>query len=301
MASFEYNPIAEFVSLRFTCPDCGEECISEAFSVPSPDFSAENHSDSINSESYETECQHCGHQFEVSLYTGIYGGEGEISDVDGLLQVEEEFADNDDYEDEYQEWYNATHTEVEKAIDAIEELPEEIRTYLYRLLYTNAITSMETFLGDTLKREVLNSDDMVRKFVENYIPFKKIEIKLSNLFTKKDRIKNDIQEELSSLLYHDLGKIKPIYKAILGIDLGDIKDLNKAVQNRHDLVHRNGQTKDGKSVIISKDDVLALSNKVQELISTVNRQLIPDHPMSILPELMFKDDNPFDVEKNPDD
>lgn len=78
MADFSYNPIAEYVVLKFKCPECGEEVVSDAFAVPIPDFTAETHHDSVNSDWFETSCDNCGKTFEVTLNTGFYGDDSTI-------------------------------------------------------------------------------------------------------------------------------------------------------------------------------------------------------------------------------
>lgn len=77
-------------------------------------------------------------------------------------------------------------------------------------------------------------------------------------------------------MYHNLGKIKPIYKEVLNIDLGDIREIMKAVQIRHDIVHRSGKDKDGNMHIISKEDIVQLVENVSSLISLVEGELKPD-------------------------
>lgn len=273
MANFTYNPVAEYIVLKFKCPECGEEVITDALSVPSPDFTAETHRDSINSDWFEANCENCDHGFTIDLNTGFYGGDGMIDDVDEILEVEEEIADND-YENFDQELYEATHTEIEHMLDSFDTIPESLRPFICRLLYGNAITMMETYLGDTLKREVFKDENSIRKFVEAYEPFSKIEIKLSGLFAKKDSLPKYIKEVLNSILYHDLPKIKPIYRAILDIDLGDIKELYKAVLIRHDLVHRNGKDKDGNEHEINEAKVRELLTSVNALIQRSEAQLV---------------------------
>jgi hypothetical protein len=88
-----------------------------------------------------------------------------------------------------------------------------------------------------------------------------------------DKIDATIQETLRSLMYHNLGKIKPIYKDVLDIDLGDIGDIMKAVQIRHDIVHRSGKDKEGNLHQIKKEDVTGLVEKVSMLMSTVSTKL----------------------------
>ena len=95
MATFEFNPIADFIVLKFVCPFCGEENETDALYVPTPDFSAETHHDSVNSEDYEHQCHKCDHLFEITVYNGFYGGDGEISDIDEGVSVEEDFPEED--------------------------------------------------------------------------------------------------------------------------------------------------------------------------------------------------------------
>ena len=151
MASFEFNPIADFVVLRFKCPECGHDNETDALYVPMPDFTAENHSDSCNSEDYEHECPNCEHLFEITLNNGIYGGDGEITDVEDGLSVEEEFPDNEDDYEEYKSTFFDEHVkDTIEVLDKIDVLDERSRKLLYRTLYENVISSMEAYLSDRL-------------------------------------------------------------------------------------------------------------------------------------------------------
>lgn len=272
MASFEYNPIAAQLNLKFSCPNCGST-VEDFVEVPSPDLLAETHHDSINSDSEEIVCEHCGQEITVDMHTGYYGGYGEIEGVaSGLVDVEEHYPEED--EDYYeQQLYEATHTEIERALDSIEGLNNDVKQFLYRLLYANVITSMETFLGDTLKHEVLQDEESLRKFVETYKPFKDISMNLSDLYVKKENMPVFVKNTLRELLYHDLRKIKPIYRDALGIDLGDVSELYKAVLIRHDLVHRNGKNHEGEEHTITEEMVRELQTRVRDLMNSVNNQI----------------------------
>ena len=272
MAQFEYNPTADQLGLRFPCPNCGNT-VEDFVGVPAPDLLAETHHDSVNSDSEDIVCEHCGHEITVDLHTGYYGGYGEIEGVeDDTIEVDEHYPEEDDdfYE---QQLYEATHTEIERTLDSIEGLNNDVKQFLYRLLYANVITSMETFLGDTLKREVLQDEDSLRKFVETYKPFKDISMNLSDLYVKKESMPGFVKTTLRELLYHDLRKIKPIYRDALGIDLGDVSDLYKAVLVRHDLVHRNGKNHEGIEHTITEEMVRELQTKVKALMDSVNSQI----------------------------
>ena len=68
-------------------------------------------------------------------------------------------------------------------------------------------------------------------------------------------------------------KIKPIYRDALGIDLGDVSELYKAVLVRHDLVHRNGKNHEGVEHTITEEMVRELQAKVKALMDSVNSQI----------------------------
>ena len=266
----DFNPICESITIKFTCPDCGKEVTSDSLWVPSPNFAAENNSDSMNYEDYQVECENCGRSFEVTIYNAMYGGEVQVEDVDDV-DVEEEYAES---EDDYENYvFDLTPEKITDVLDEIETLSPLTKEYLYRQLYAGAITSMEAFLSSTLLKAVLSSNESKRKFVEKDIPYRAEQISFSSIFEQMDKIDTTIQETLRGLMYHNLGKIKPIYKDVLDIDLGYIGDIMKAVQIRHDIVHRSGKDKDGNVHSIQKDDVIELVEKVSSLISKVDRSI----------------------------
>lgn len=59
----------------------------------------------------------------------------------------------------------------------------------------------------------------------------------------------------------------------MGIDVGVIKELCKAVLIRHDIVHRNGKDKEGKEHVITKEDVEQLCTQVNDFIYNIECQL----------------------------
>ena len=134
MASFEFNPIADCVTLRIKCPKCGEEFQTDGMGVPSPIWSAETHHDSVQDEEYEQQCDNCGELFNVILYNGFYGGDGIIEvadcevDIDNnnILEVIEDFPDDESY-DYDKELFDASHQEIKQLVDAIEPLPIDVK------------------------------------------------------------------------------------------------------------------------------------------------------------------------------
>lgn len=61
------------VELKFPCPNCSNEIVTPPFSVPAPNDSAENHSDSdVYFEEYEV-CDKCEEEIQLNCSNG-HGG-----------------------------------------------------------------------------------------------------------------------------------------------------------------------------------------------------------------------------------
>ena len=284
----DFNPICESISLTFQCPDCSEEVTSGPLWVPTPNYAAENNEDSTSYEDYEVECEQCGRSFDVTIYNAMYGGCVEVEGVDDVT-VEEQYAEEDDEYYDYQ-LYQATHSEISETLEAIEPLPDDIKAHLYRLLYANIISKMEAFLSDTIIKQVLNSDENKKKFLQTYEPLAEQKFPMKAIFAKFDMLDSIIRGALTSIVYHDLDLVGKIYKNTLGVQLPKVKEIDDAIQIRHHIVHRNGKDKDGNLVEISKESVQNLAETVSTFMFDVENQL-PNPALEAIQE--FLEESPF--------
>lgn len=296
MASFDYNLISEYLTVSYKCPECGEITTSDAMYVPKPNYYAEKARDSENSEDYEATCENCGSATPVYLYTRYDGGYGDMPDVKEIVDIEEEMSEEelDYYEAEF---FEETKIEYSRIIDKLGGLNETESQTMYQLLFVNVIARMEAYLGDTLKREVLNDDASMRNFLEKYKDYKEIVIKLTDIYHCQETLRARISKDLCDLMYHNLPKIKEIYKSILGVNMGDISSLVVAVKKRHHIVHRNGKDLDGNPVTVTREEIERLWTHVSSLISTIETSLNEKNE-KITDDLVDSksDDNPFEIE-----
>lgn len=142
----------------------------------------------------------------------------------------------------------------------------EIMQPFLRLLYANVITALETYLFDFFYSVLQKDKEMFRKFVEKNEEYTKKRIPLSEIFTQYENIEKTVKEFLSAISWHNLPRVRPLYKEILELEFDDkmVQELIAAIAKRHDIVHRNGRSKDG-DVEVTLD-----GNQVKELISLVN-------------------------------
>ena len=128
-----------------------------------------------------------------------------------LLGYEEQFGDEGyDFD---KELFDASHSEIAQLVYAIEDLSSDVRGKLYRLLYAKAITNLEAYLGDVLKKYVLTDEKYLRLYAEKYPPFAK-----EKLFDDMDVLREKVREALDGLLYHNIWKQKGIYREVLDVD-----------------------------------------------------------------------------------
>ena len=79
---------------------------------------------------------------------------------------------------------------------------------------------------------------------------------------------------MAKISWHNLERVKPMYKNTLVIEFPtELKKLCNAIRVRHDIVHRNGKTKDGKEYEILQSDVKELISIVEDFVCKIDGQL----------------------------
>jgi len=154
-------------------------------------------------------------------------------------------------------------------VSCIDEL---LTSHYFGMLYSSVITSLETYLYDAIRFKIDNNIQYLEDFVKTFEKYQKEKLKFSDIYTEYNNIELKVKESLSNLIYHRLDIIENIYSAIFSISFQDKDFMNKAIQNRHDLVHRNGKKTDGANHNISKDNVLELCDKTLSFIDNIEEQ-----------------------------
>jgi len=218
-------------------------------------------------------------------FSGVVGDEVIEELVDELEQHCLEWTSADKPEDDDQEVVDdiaeitSFHTNFQAAISDIHELLDTkvsatAERVLFRLLYVNAITAMETYLSDAFISTVVPRPKLMRRFVETNPAFRQRKILLADVFKEMEKIELLAKGELRDVVWHNLKRIKPLYAGTLGIKFPDGLDkLYKAIDLRHDLVHRNGKTKEGEDIHVSRDAIASLIDEVEQFVGQIDEQL----------------------------
>jgi hypothetical protein len=142
---------------------------------------------------------------------------------------------------------------------------------LWRQQYTSVFSAMEAYLFDFFYSTIQADKELFRKFVKVNKEFENTKVRLADIFEQHEKLDQTVREHLSGLLWHNLPRIAPLYKLVLGIEFDKklLGKLSKAVLTRHDIVHRNGKKTDGTMVVLSKEQVIELIAWVRDFVQQI--------------------------------
>lgn len=198
------------------------------------------------------------------------------SHCEALSRQEEEWRMQDELE-----WYIYTQSQVGKfdtQIQSVRELLDvrasnEAKFSLLVMLHGHIVAAVESYLASTFIHKVTNSEELIRKLVETDPVFSKMKFTLKEIYEKHESLQLTVANYLRDLIFHDLGKVKPMFREILDCDFGDIAWLFEAVNIRHHCVHRAGLDKDGNRVDLSVESIRNLASKAYDLVHSVENSV----------------------------
>jgi hypothetical protein len=268
------------IDISFVCK-CGS-LVKGTLSCPEPNFMAERNRDSYSETDDSIDCETCGENFEA-LITNSFGG-ADVSIDGGNIQVnydspyyDEEDRDDDMYwKEEPSEQLRILNRHLDSARDLLKiDVGQHNAFSLNVMIYGHVVAATEGFLSSVFIKTTIGSEDLIKRLLETDPKFSEMKFSMSQLFVERESIKDTVAGYLQQLIFHDLKKIKPMYRSVLGHDLGDIGWLFLAVAKRHDCVHRAGYDKDGNQLTFSEGEVETLIQNVlilcQAIMVTVNK------------------------------
>jgi hypothetical protein len=137
---------------------------------------------------------------------------------------------------------------------------------------------METYLSDAFINTTLGDLELVRRLVESNPDFTHRNLRVTDIFQRFNRITDEVKAYLLEIIYHKLEKVSLMYKTTLEVAFPrDLGDIYRAIEKRHDIVHRSAYAKDGTTLSLNKADVKKLIEGVSAFINEIDRQ-IAQHP-----------------------
>lgn len=186
-----------------------------------------------------------------------------------------------DYEYEFEAINNSSKlsdnftTEIEslKKLNEINLSETELTVILKRQIYIAVIGSMETFLSETFIKLVLTHQPNLERFVKSYPEFASRRFALRDVFDTYKNIEETAKSVMLDTIYHDLRKVREMYRSTFEISFPSIEDAIKCVMVRHDLVHRNGKSKEGEVVQLDSTVIEKTIDTVAALVHNIIREI----------------------------
>jgi hypothetical protein len=166
--------------------------------------------------------------------------------------------------------FDAAINEIRSLMDLSPDNPS-----LVRLLYANAITSMEAYLADTVKKNVLTREPLLRRFVESHPSFKDMKLTMAGVFRAHGEMKTQVRKILDDTSFHHIDRAIAIYRSVFCAEFPRelLGPLHRAIENRHHIVHRNGKDDSGKLIELTRADLEHVITVVTATISAIDTQV----------------------------
>ena len=272
------------IGVKFDCPNCGNRVMTGwEVDIPYPNFSADTANDSENSEFTAAQCGKCEEEFEIHITNGYGGGWIGVEKLDDDAEIETiQIPEPPDYEleaslsnSEFKETFDGSINNIIQLSKI--SIPDEVQQkLLFGNLFVSVITSMETYLSDAFLNVVDKRDSLyLRKFVAAFQKYQDKKIKISEIFDFTDGIKQDALKHIRDLTFHNIEQSKYLYGKVLDINFPEeLGGLFKIIDLRHDLVHRNGKTKDGNDIQISDTQLTDTITQISDFVEFIDKQIV---------------------------
>lgn len=227
--------------------------------------------------------QHDAHEVLQDAFAEIVPDEVIASTAEELDDVSIHWlqkSDIDDFVDDY--FIEGVDTDplqtCQETLDHIAQLLEEQSdAYLRCLALVGVIAALEAFFQDYFSSTVLDKPELLRRYVESEPEFRKRKFLLADIFERHEKIREEVRQHLAGLMWHKVWKVKQMYQATFCIEVPKepLKCISNAVQKRHDILHRGGQTREGAAVTVVAEELTTLINDTRDLVTQLDESINP--------------------------
>lgn len=150
------------------------------------------------------------------------------------------------------------------------------RDLVNRLVFSQQVTALEAYLGDTLLNKVAADPTATQRLIDKDDDLSNQKFTLTQIRNEPNLVARRVRVHLRSILYHNLAKVDVLYDIALGIRILDLTSdraaLFKAIKLRHDCVHRNGFDKDGNELsVFTRTFVQVTADLIHAFVEAIER------------------------------
>jgi hypothetical protein len=164
----------------------------------------------------------------------------------------------------------------------VDHCSEDGSNLINRMVFAQQVIALEAYLGDTLLKGVRDSKEAMMRLIAADKDLNAEKFTLANIAANADIVVEKVTAYLRSILYHNLPKVDFLYRAAFNVRvLGEKAEkdkLFKAINYRHDCIHRNGIDKEGKRLrVFTKAYVQEIAAVIRWLVDRIEREIHGEH------------------------
>lgn len=180
------------------------------------------------------------------------------------------------------ELFKASLADVEALRSAMDERAARSPVFL-RMVFMQHFAALEAYLSDTLRGLTLEYDEILAKLVATVPELRNAKISLEEALDASS-VRRRAVEYLASVSFHNFAVVDKLYQSTLGTRVIPEKKAQSdvlflALNTRHDCVHRNGVSREGREHSDLADQVRrieklfdSIANRIESACSEWERQ-----------------------------
>lgn len=208
--------------------------------------------------------------------TEVEGGEL-LQDFDNYRLPYEDYVDEDQLDAilSNTEFYHTFSNEISslRKLNSLSIADFNAQRTLKRQIFISAVTCLETYLSDAFINTVLSNQTYLKSFFSSFKDFKDRKLGLDELFSYVDKAEEIAKKAMLEVIYHNLPKVSNMYKSTFDIGFPNFSEIQRDIVTRHDLVHRNGKTKEGEEISVDESVVNSVICRIKNFVDELDRKL----------------------------
>lgn len=266
----------------FVCPQCAQ-LVQKTVEISEPSWgSVERFSDIYIEDDIDIECPVCHTDFPAKVIGTGFDCTVTLENYPGIRVMASSpgYSAPDDWIPPPArpiDIFSESHRQAEELLKANTFVGNF--SLICRMVFTQQISALEAYLADTLSNHVFASKEVLHKLIVADPDLVKEKIFLADVAKSPTALEDAVKAHLNKLLFHNLGKVKNLYKGALGVEVFREKEteakLIQAIGNRHHCVHRNGFDLDGKRLEMFDDNryVTEIAALMKDTVEHIEKQL----------------------------
>lgn len=169
----------------------------------------------------------------------------------------------------------------------------EAQKTLKRQIFVSSITCLETYLSDAFVNTVLSNKKYLKNFFRSFKDFRNQKLGMNELFDRFEKADEIAKKAMSEVTYHNLPKVSNMYKSVFNMAFPDFSKIQSYIAIRHDLVHRNGKTKEGQEIPIDGIVVNKTIDDIKCFVAALDQDLKDQEKTDFLDSFNIEDVDEF--------